>query len=204
MTDPTVTVTPAPTPEPPPSDPFKGITDRLHSAAVPPQPKRTWRERWEDPLTRHKCLCIFVASIGSICVLVTIIFTALHYMGDVNMLAGPVPPSVEQGQPQAPPASTAVPTKPTAPATPYQRKQVIVTEGTFLWSVWVWRSTPWQAAGDPWCFQIDLNAWSKVTLDDVPVLVDCTKSTRSNVTGQQRYGRNCLDVSDCMVAYYSD
>ena len=162
------------------------------TTASAPEPKITWYERLRNRFTPVDSMIV------SLVVLILFSFGLVVWFNKWPL------PSVEQGQPQAPPASAAVPTKPTAPATPYQRKQVIVTEGTFLWSVWVWRSTPWQAAGDPWCFQIDLNAWSKVTLDDVPVLVDCTKSTRSNVTGRRRNGRDSLDVSDCVVAYRDD
>lgn len=150
-------------------------------ATVPPKPKIPWRERWGDQFTSVNFLFPPLAVV------------ILLSLGLIVWFNGCPPPT----------STNTRPAKPTTSA-PYQRKEVRVDEDTLLWVVWVSRGTKWEASGDPKCFQIDLNAWSKVTLDLVPALVDCTKSTRPNFTGRQRNGRDCLDVSDCLVAWRSD
>jgi hypothetical protein len=168
-------------------------------AAVPPKPKLTWRERWEDQLTRRERPCIFIAYIGSICVLVAIILTALHFTGYVNMLAGPVPPTdVEQSQPQAQAPERTIATLPNK-----ERWVTRVAPQSVEWVVKASKGTKWEASGTPECFQIDLDAWRKVTLNDVPALVDCTKA---HVTADRICddGNRGWDVRTCVVAYRSD
>lgn len=114
----------------------------------------------------------------------------------------------DQSPVTAPVRTGVVPAAPTAQLLACEREERDVSTASLSLVARASKGTKWQATGDAKCFQIDLAAWSTVSLGRGPgkvqAIVDCTKSKRSNATDRQRDGRPCWDVTDCVVASCRD